>query len=600
MSSSSISGTPSTLDYWWQASLPPQQLTRQWAFVLWLGTFLVFAAHGAWPTPESNEAHYLGKARHTWDSTWCAGDLFLESRDFHKTFGWTFGWVAKLCTLPAAAWIGRLLVWGLLAAAWQRLATRLLARAEFGPLAAALFVMLTERTHMAGEWIVGGVEAKGFAFVLIVWALSEMVVGRWQWVFPLLGGASLFHVLVGGWATLAALVSWAIVGRKQFPFTRLMLPLLIGGLLALPSLWWGIELTRDVDPQTVAAANKLYVLERLPHHLYPPKFAAGYVMRHMVTMLVTAGLLALLTGFPWAYMQRPKRRVLLDRDITKTGAIGSASAFDVEPDSDTGQASGTGRGTQNDSPINKTGWQALAVFVMTTAGIALAGMSLLNLFPAEDPKLLSLLRYYWFRASDIYVPLGAALATWRCVELLIPRFPLPAIVAYVLLCGVLVWDTTEQIAHWPFDIPGIHTARVDAKPDSLKAIDDWSPADWREMGQWVRANTPSNAKFLTPRQGRTFKWHAQRAEVVTNKDIPQHAAEIMNWWAVQDEIYATHSTDPEKRWHRSLGLLSVERLTQIAEKYGAQYVVIHYRPGVPEFPLKPLFRNRSFGVYQLR
>ncbi len=96
--------TPSTLEYWWQASLPPQQLTRQWAFVLWLGTFLVFAAHGAWPTPDSNEAHYLGKARHTWDSTWCAGDLFLESRDFHKTFGWDI-WLGRE-TLHAAG--GRL------------------------------------------------------------------------------------------------------------------------------------------------------------------------------------------------------------------------------------------------------------------------------------------------------------------------------------------------------------------------------------------------------------------------------------------------------------------------------------------------------------
>jgi hypothetical protein len=433
--------------------------------------------------------------------------------------------------------------------------------------------MLTERTHMAGEWIVGGIEAKGFAFVLVLAALSELVVGRWKWVFPLLGGASLFHVLVGGWATLAALVSWAIVGRKKVPFTELMLPLLIGGLLALPSLWWGIQLTRDIDPQTVAAANKLYVLERLPHHLYPPKFAEGYVMRHMITMFVTAGLLALLTRFPWAYMQRPKRRVL-----------NTSEDFS----------------TDDQVVLNKTGWQALAVFVMTAAGIALAGMSLLNLFPAEDPTLLALLRYYWFRASDIYVPLGAALATWRCVELLVPRFPLSAMVAYVLLSGVLVWDLMEQIAHWPFDVPGFHTARIDAKPDVLKATDDWSPADWREMGQWVRANTPANAKFLTPRQGRTFKWHAQRAEVVTNKDIPQHAAEIMNWWAVQDEIYATHSGDPEKRWHRSLGLLSVERLTQLAEKYGAQYVVIHYRPGVPEFPLPPLFRNKTFGVYRLR
>jgi hypothetical protein len=396
-----------------------------------------------------------------------------------------------------------------------------------------------------------------------------------------------------------ALVSWAIVGRKQFSFTRLMLPLLLGGLLALPALWWGLALTRDVDPQIVADANKLYVLERLPHHLYPPKFAAGFVQRHLLTMLVTAGLLALLTGFPWAYMQRPRKRVVLDSGSTgsarATGATGFASAVaDDRIEPDTGRASGA-EYPESDQVhvIQKAGWQALAVFVMTAAGIALAGMALLNLFPAEDPRLLALLRYYWFRASDIYVPLGAALATWRLVELLI----------HGIRCR-RSWPMWGFAACWSGTRPSrSRTGRSRSRAFTRRVwtrgrirsrrSTSGTPADWRELGQWIRANTPSNAKFLTPRQGRTFKWHAQRAEVVTNKDIPQDAPAIMHWWGVQDEIFATHSGDPEKRWHRSLGLLPVERLRELADKYGAEYVVIHYRPGVPEFPLPPLYRKQD-------
>ena len=45
----------------------------------WLLIAAVFAAAGAWPVPDVNEAHYLPKARHAFDPSWCEGDFFLES-----------------------------------------------------------------------------------------------------------------------------------------------------------------------------------------------------------------------------------------------------------------------------------------------------------------------------------------------------------------------------------------------------------------------------------------------------------------------------------------------------------------------------------------
>ena len=185
------------------------------SLLLWLATMLVFAAHGAWPVPDVNETHYLSKAKHYWNPAWCARDTFLNSADAHLVFYWTFGWLTRVFDLPIVAWLGRWLTWGLLAWAWQTLFERSAARREWGPLAAALYVLLTERLHLAGEWVIGGIEAKGFAFVFVWWAYAELVAGqsRWPRAIVLFALATLFHPLVGGWAALAA---FAAIGHLHW------------------------------------------------------------------------------------------------------------------------------------------------------------------------------------------------------------------------------------------------------------------------------------------------------------------------------------------------------------------------------------------------
>ena len=65
--------------------------------------FAIFALHGAYPTPDSNEAHYLAKAKHYWHPDWAAGDFFLETADAHQVFYWTFGWLTLWLSLDAVA-----------------------------------------------------------------------------------------------------------------------------------------------------------------------------------------------------------------------------------------------------------------------------------------------------------------------------------------------------------------------------------------------------------------------------------------------------------------------------------------------------------------
>ncbi|MFT7643266.1 MAG: hypothetical protein ACI9G1_005031, partial [Pirellulaceae bacterium] len=109
----------------------------------WLDAALVlvvFYFYAGWPTPDVNEAHYLAKARHYWDPTWCPNDIFLDSANAHFAFYWLFGWLTVFLPLPAVAWIGRLLTWGLLSIAWVRIHKTLFDRRLIAVLSSVLFI----------------------------------------------------------------------------------------------------------------------------------------------------------------------------------------------------------------------------------------------------------------------------------------------------------------------------------------------------------------------------------------------------------------------------------------------------------------------------
>ena len=177
--------------------------------------FAVFFVHGAWPVPDVNGSYYLGKAIHFWNPGWVSGDFFLETADTHEVFYLTFGWLALWLSPTVLAWTGRLLTWALMAWAWRRMSHVYLPQHWASVVTAAVFVCLLDHCHMAGEWVIGGVEAKGFAFVLVFLALEALGRNRWNFVWLLLGAASAFHVLVGGWSVVAAALAWATLGKER-------------------------------------------------------------------------------------------------------------------------------------------------------------------------------------------------------------------------------------------------------------------------------------------------------------------------------------------------------------------------------------------------
>ena len=101
------------------------------------------------------------------------------------------------------AWVGRLLTWSLLAWAWRRLSRAVTAGPWMAVLSAGLFSLLLDRAAMAGEWVIGGVEAKGFAYVLVFLALEALVRGRWGRAWLILAPPGPFTC----W--------WAVGGRSR-------------------------------------------------------------------------------------------------------------------------------------------------------------------------------------------------------------------------------------------------------------------------------------------------------------------------------------------------------------------------------------------------
>ena len=227
--------------------------------VQWMLVFVIFALFGAWPVPDVNEPHYLIKARHTWQPTFLAGDLFVDSPAAHHVFNLTFGWLTLAMSFDSAAWTGRIVVWLLQAWGWTLL-NRALVRASWAPpVSAGLFVLFNESAHMAGEWVVGGLEAKGIAYALVFFALAAFVRRRWNRACMAIGAATAFHVLVGGWTAVATAAAWVAIDRRVGNFRRLVVSLLIAATFAACGVIPALLLNRDTAAHVVADAQVIYV-----------------------------------------------------------------------------------------------------------------------------------------------------------------------------------------------------------------------------------------------------------------------------------------------------------------------------------------------------
>jgi hypothetical protein len=524
-----------------------------------LAILAIFAASGAWPVPDVNETAYLTKARHYADPAWGRGDFFLETPDAHGVFYLLLGPLAATVTLEQAAWIGRWLGWLALACGFSSATMPLLAGAMPRILAAAIFSLALRHTTAAGEWVIGGCESKVFAWALVLAAVGEIGRGRLAWAWLAMGAATALHPIVGGWGLVALLMSWWLLpesrenaARRSLdraqPFTS-GLPRTVSGLLVAAGLLLAaagvvpaLGLSTGADAAMRAAAAKIHVVERLSHHLLLRTFADGMVARHVLAILLWW---LLRSRQPAALPSEQSARMRVDR------------------------------------------------FILASLLISLAGVAISLLEPFAANAAYSLLRFYWFRLADVLVPFGLATAAAAVLmndSALGGLLPLRPAITRGVVAVLLCLDLANESRHWP--LPGREglLARSDTKVDA---------AAWRNICEWVAANTPADACFLTPRGAASFTWWTGRGEVVGWKNSPQDARSLVEWRQRFADCFSRDGSFANME--RSTASLGADRLRRVAEAYGATHAIVPLDvPGLDTLPFERLHENRGYAVYRLK
>ena len=497
--------------------------------------FSLFAVYAGQLPPDVNESHYLTKAKHGWDPLWCSDDIFLASSFSHWLFYQLFGWLNQFFSLPVVAWIGRMVTWLLLAFGWQRLSSSLIKPLGLSVISAALFLVLNDRFHLAGEWVVGGFEAKGLAYFFVLMALGSLVQKQLKWVWLYLGFACAFHVLVGGWATIALLL--ALMGQSVFrnsdtiddqrePVSLgtalkqhagfILVGLFFAAVGGLPPLLADLA----ADPATKLEASKIYVQERISHHLVFSAFSASRVAAFVFLLMIF-------------------------------GVVGSR--------------------LKRFGKSHQTDWRLLFAFAIGSLCISFCGLMLSGVSeqaPVLADHSVGLLRFYWFRMADFAVPCAASLGLVAIMQLLWQRGMLGRAVSALGAVAITLAMTWIGIDRHSDPRPRADRATLPTYEDNPERTAG-TYRNWLRVCDWIKNNTPADAKFITPDQQQTFKWYAHRSEVVNWKDVPQDAEALVDWSGRIGLLI-----DPQRRTGRGLMEYSDFQLQRLAVFYGATHLLV--------------------------
>ncbi len=418
-----------------------------------------------------NEVDVLPLAKQYADPTWIPGDWYLNQPPGYRIlFQTLFGKLAVVWGLLATSIIGRLLCYGLVASGLVLLGRKLGLSLLSLLLAVGLFLYVNRyQGIVAYEWLVGGLEPKSVAYGLILLAIGLMLEGRYRPMALMLGLATSFHVLVGGWAFLTV-VAWLILRRRNhfrniWSLGSILLIYLAASALAIRPV---LEQLFSSTPTASLAPSYIYVFLRLPHHLNPLSWSSDWWIRPLIYLLVLGGSVAML-----------RRKQQFEKSVMNYATCMGLAEFTV---------------------------LTLVPFVL---GLAIA--------PIDSQG--KLLQYYPFRLGDIMLPLNTCLLFACALEQTLSDrakrvFFVVCLVLLSLVCSIQAVSFHKQLV-------ALHEF-----PGAQQKVD----SEWKAMCTWVRNNTPKNSVVVSPPVEFTnFTWLAERPTIAKFKLLPQTKAGILAW-----------------------------------------------------------------------
>jgi hypothetical protein len=513
----------------------------------------------------SNEIDVLPLARQFAEPGWVPQDWYLnQAPGYRVLFQALFGWLPTAWGFLATSIVGRFICYSIFAYGLAQLGRRLGLPLVLVLLALMLYFhsgcdrfLLDQCPYnqgaIAGEWLIGALEAKAVAYSLLPLVLGLMLGGNYRAMAALLGLMTSFHVLVGGWAVLTVL-GWLILNRSAYPKSTaywgvtLLIYLAASGL-AIPAVFQHLTappVTNLVtDPVTAPfAPSYLYVFLRLPHHLNPLAWSPERWIRPIVLLLLLSGSVLIL-----------RRR--------------AASA-------------------SSESTIQAL---RLAQFV----GIALIPFGL-GLLIAPFDQQGTWLQYYPFRFGDVMLPFGTCLLL-ACA--LMRSIPAQARRRFQWIC-VLVLSISLCLQGLDFYRQVVALQQF---PSEVQEVD---PA-WKNFTRWIRRETPKEAIVISPPVDFfNFTWLTERATIAKFKLLPQNSSGILEWYERLSDLAgdaepwtgATRTRDIsdeiEEKLTAGYAQLTTEQVQALMQKYQADYFATRRQHRL-DLPIA--YRNSRYILY---
>ncbi|MGL6337705.1 MAG: DUF6798 domain-containing protein [Waterburya sp.] len=419
-----------------------------------------------------NEVDVLPLAKQFVAPDWIPNDWYLNlETNYRALFQVIFGWlIVHLGFLPTSI-IGRLICYILVAWGIVLLGQKLSLSLSYLLLATiAVTYQGSLQGAIAGEWFVGGLEAKAVAYGLILLAIPLMLKRKYILMTLLLGLATSFHVLVGGWAFLTTL-GWFCVRPKE----RLLklgqkgwlLPIiyLIASAGAIPG---SLQQLLSSPPSGNISPAFIYVFLRLPHHLNPFAWHPLLWLRLIIYLVILT--LCLVT-------------------LKKNADL--------------------------------KGWKA-----EDYARFELAEFTLISLIPFVAGVAIAFfdhqgtwLQYYPFRFGDMMLPLTTSLLLACNLE---TKFATQKPKLRLWLVGCLSCILFVQIAFFTQQAIAVPTF-----PSEQQDVD----SQWKSMSDWIRDHTAEDAIIIShPWKLANFTWMTERATIAKLKLFPQTKEAILEYY----------------------------------------------------------------------
>ncbi len=489
---------------------------------------------------EYNEMDVIPYGYSLFNSDWLQNDWYLQLEILYRIpFGYVSGFFVHLFDFIPTIFFGRLVSYFFFSFAYLKLLEATKINFSLGCAGLMVFLTFFPTGMSAGEWMIGGLETKVFAYSFAFLAISAVLQKQLLSAFLYSGFALSLHLLVGGYhlICLTSILVYQMFnnGLSIREILKKSYPFLIGGS-------WGLigvlsYLFIPVDQEISRLGWEVYVHIRVPYHVLPKLYVEALIFPFLFSVL-NLGMLFI---------------------------------------------------------VKEEKLKHLTLYVLTSVLISLLGVLI---YLVGDQ---SFLRFYFFRFNDTIQPFLTILILSSLLTnysgLLSERINIKwvrsqAIIYFaVVVAGILFIVKKESNIKELLNLGSYQKDVIESKI----SFD-------LEMAKWIRQNTPEEAVFIIPTDWETFYMEANRAVFVSWKHAPQKAEDLVEWYRRIQMINRDENLFDPNIEHRRVIASNYQNLTtrdvlEIKSKYPTVTHLIF--PSKKALNLREIYLTDDYALYKL-